>query len=853
MGFRFWGRCRNRSSSADRFQRSTGSCAPTLSAIKARSRVSIGTTRSLFVLGALVSCLLLGPNQYVSAQNPTSVTAGAPVAFHLPPDGNSILRRADWRDRGVFMSNERHYAKFMLRVKSEVSAKSDNPLSAVLELDVSRDAIGDAGLRVEINSEDHGVYRVPSTGDFGDEESWARIRIPVQKLSSGAMSVTLRPAKRLTVESDPQHTTLSAGRDLFLDLNKSTDIFWGSRKLHHLFSAVDGLPCRSQAEGTLCQFIGTSQGDSIDESIRIHNVRLTINGREADESDSTPYQAEMPVEETRRVRLTDDNVMLVEIRLRNISEQPASHSVKVQGDVDAPTFSERDGRRYYVQSGQRILGFDTSWKQDDWPQGLCAAIGFDREPDQVEIGSFGYETRFDFRLNPGEEKTMLAACGIAGSETVALEQLEQAFSAKVEQPSSSAESDTGTAAREWRPPNLTTNLVAAGPIGKARNELLKDYWYTLEPRSELPPPNGPRGWLCPSTDQISYSLLDLTWASKSQSARHLRTWVQEQDKAINWAYQARREGLILDHSVLPSPSRFALVAELHYELYRDLDLVRDLYDSLDQEARFWQAEVESEAHWTISHGLFDLSGFRRCSLASFKHDEFETRAIAAMHLLPVMKALARLAGELGKDDDRQRWQRDSERLAKRIATLPTADFGFSAEGSQTIDFNKPPIFVADLAVLLAGESLPGQSKWLQSNILNPSRFSGTGGQQNGLEHLLTFAVIPPTYEQSVVDRLDTIQLQESLIALQGLGRYARQTDRESMPQVASLLRQVLATQMAPESRFSTGYSGKFEGALSVEGPRYGAALNHVLLTEMVGIRFDSSKVVIDPLPLAASC
>ncbi|HNQ23267.1 MAG TPA: trehalase family glycosidase [Phycisphaerae bacterium] len=736
--------------------------------------------------------------------------------------------------------------------------------SAQVAVRYARDLEGTGQLQVTVDGRALGFARYANTGGWGEaEEHFAWTTLPIGELPAGRHTLRLTilppPDPRLALPDDPLHLPTCAalnatggradrnsagqGRNVVLYTGEPSQVFYATYTLGSIFSAVDGVtvrwdPDHVQVRPTRPAVVPTCV--NIDR-IEIGNLGLASYTTSA----NLGINAFHGVVEDRHVCVTQDDVIVARIRLRNSAATEVRHRIDVAGDCrQSRGWRGKPGGEKLTQRTPRgVLLVDRNVLPQTLP-GLCLAVGGSMEPRVVEADPPGtYRLLYEVEIPAGRQRELTLACAMHPEPAVAQLHLE----AVLRDPDPIL-----TNRRAWV--NFFERQVPRFRCSdRGLEELYAFRWYLLR----FSTVGGDLGYFqypvvlegrqayqtfcCYSAPFLAF---DLSWAGDGDWAfGQIATLVLAAygDGRFPWYTAPDTNRVPIHHRSGTGLSLMPLAAWKHYVVHGSLQQMRLIYPGLKKNLEWWIADRDPDGNglFVIDHQLeTGQDDLLRWPDPTLRYESVDATSYAHANLT----ALANLARVLGYADDAEHYAAYANKVAQTVNTEL-----WDATARCWRDRNPADGMPADLLPvtmfypLFAGIAQPEHLDVVRAHLLNPQGFAAA-------HPVPALSQADPRFDPSGYWMGPAWPAATSHV-LEGFATTAKTLDRTWTPAAGTLLRQAARNHLQPRADFYERYHPWTGAPLSKFRDYMHSWWIDLIIRHVVGLEPQADGgLVIDPLP-----
>ncbi|MEE2639485.1 MAG: trehalase family glycosidase [Planctomycetota bacterium] len=750
---------------------------------------------------------------------------------------------------------------------AELFFRTPKPLTpARIRFRYARQHAGDTWLSLMLDSRPLGRLRFPSTGSDGTvANGYREIDIDIGNLPAGyhrlyltvvadGMPSPVIPQTKLvaspildSVGNRNDKNAVGHGKNLAIYTGRgaSKRYFFATHELGNVFSGTDGETLSWNPDHVLLEGNSARVGQS--SELLLDTVTFEEKkGRQAESLLEFPEK----IVEQRQVCVTHEDVVVSRIWCTNLTGKKASHIIRISGD-SRRSFDWREqprGERFTEQRNGRILLIDPSVFPDTLSNGLCMAIGTSLAPSHVDISEPGsYQLQLEIDLEPGQTKTLTAACAFERSRTRALENLETALNDQyplktnrdswidfyTRQVPTFECSDPGLEELYRFRWFLLRFSTAGGDLGYFR------YPVVMEGRQAY------QTYCCYSAP---FMALDLNWSTNPRHGfGHIANmaYASYEDGRFPWYTSPRTNQVKLDHASRTGLSLLPHTAWRHYLIHQDLDLLKEVYPSMVKNCDWWlkDRDPNQDGIFDVAHqletGQDDLFRWGKEN-REMRYDAVDATSYAILN----MKATANMAKALGDRANAERLNRLANRSTESLRN-------FLWDNEQAAYFDRHPG---------SGELA---ADYLAITTFYPFFANAAGKRELGVfkRHLfdpdqfwLPYPVpaLPKSHPDYGPNRFWQGPSWPAATShvIEALAHAGKSHDRNLLPQAADLLKRAAANHMQPRADFFERYNPETGKGLSLFRDYMHSWWIDIYLQHIVGLTLgEDGSLWIDPLPL----
>lgn len=750
---------------------------------------------------------------------------------------------------------------------AELFFKTDETLKpARIRFRYARDLPGDGWIDLILDSVPIGRVRFERSGGNGTQEAhYQEVSIGIPQLKSGyhrlymtavASSVPSKPLPQTKLEPSEildrvggraDKNSAGHGKNIALYTGRGhrKRFFFATHELGNVFSLADGETLQWYPDHVLLE--GNTTCPGVESRVYIDHV--TIEQVEDKNLVKVAAPAELVIEQ-RQVCVTKDEVVVSRVWVHNQTKEPVTHRLQITGDCRR-SFDWREqpgGKRETKKIGDRVVMVDHSVFPDALTNGLCMAIGANAKVSEVKTEEAGaYRMTIEVNLQPGEIRSLVAACAFERSEAAALANLNAILGQR---------DPIAVNRRAWED-FYTTQVPTFSCSDPGLSELYSFRWYLLR----FSTAGGDLGYFkypvvmegrqayqtycCYSAPFMAF---DMNWVcDPNVGFGHIANMAHAayEDGRFPWYTSPRTNKVKLDHESRSGLSLLPHTAWRHFLIHGEKKLLAELYPAMKRNAEWWLSDRDPNGD-----GLFDVShqletGQDDLFRWGHEHREMRYDAVDASSYASLnLRATASMAKVLGKEKEAVRYQKAADKTSKALKSVL-----WDAERAAWYDRHPTTKKLATdyLAITtfypyFAGIGGKGQLDVFRKHLFNPAEFA--------LPHPIP--ALPRNHADFGATKFWEGPAWPAATShvIEALASAAKTHDRSLLPRAAELFRKAAGNHLQTRADFYERYNPLTGDGLSLFRDYMHSWWADLYIRHVAGFTIaDDGSLSIDPLPL----
>ncbi|MCK9222177.1 MAG: hypothetical protein M0Q40_06075 [Limnochordia bacterium] len=628
------------------------------------------------------------------------------------------------------------------------------------------------------------------------------------------------------------------GKNVALFTGKSSKVFYATYEMGEIFSAANGGTISWWPDHVLVS----------PEVVGVHSsARPNVNIDVLEIFEDPDREHLTKVSEVRQVCVTEDDVIVSVIHLHNPGQKVEEYELVITGDLrQAHDWREQPGGRKLTENIDGVVVLtDVSAFGEILHDGLSLAVGSTVKPETIHTHSAGtYQVVFRIPLEPGETKTLKAACAIHPNRAQALANLKRTL--KEEDPIAENR-------KSWEEfyqediPRFTSSDPGLDELYAFRWFLLRfstaggdlgffKYPVVMEGREAY------QTYCCYSAPFMAF---DMNWVvDPLVGFGHIANMclAAYEDGRFPWYTSPRTNHVPLHHQSKTGLSLLPFVAWKHYLVHGDLGLIQEIYPALAENVRWWIKDRDPDGNglFVITHqletGMDDLFRWQDPLL---RYEAIDATSYAYANL----KAVSSLAQALGNEEEAAYFVQYAQRTAQALNSLLwDEDSSCYRDRHPSTKQLASQVTITTFYPFFAGIGQNKEFGVFTEHLLNPKRF------------WLAYPV--PALSKQDPDFNPTGFWQgpawpaATSHVLEAFATSAKDFDRSYLPQAALLLRRAVNNHLRPRADFYERYNPLTGAPLSTFRDYMHSWWVDLYIRHVAGFMIeDDGTVRIDPLPL----
>lgn len=808
--------------------------------------------RRWLVLGA-VGLASLGAAQ-TNAPRPVVIEAERPLRQAGSEGEDRKAGASEGRVLGKeFGGSPGHFAEYVFKSERDIAP-------ARIRIRYARQTEGRGHLKISLDGRALSVIPVDPTGGWGDRpEQFGWLSLGVARISAGEHRLRLdvtsaerapRPAPSHLLDLVGNRTdkqTVGHGKNVALFTGASARFWYATHALGNVFSAANGQ--------TLAWY-----PDQVILSPETGNVNLDQIVIEADPDPgaaaSAPGDSGAGIGEVRQVCVTEDDVIVSRYHLTNPSSRTVTHRIEIAGDCrgSADWRGGPGGEKITRRAGDAVVLIDRNVFPEILPEGLSLAVagascatGTEKPVEVVTDVPGAYRLAFTVEVPAGQTRIVTFACAVERTEKQALANLRRVLRQK---------DPVAQNRRRWedfyekQTPRFDSSDAALNELYAFRWFLLKistaggdlgyfRYPVVMEGREAF------QTYCCYSAPFMAF---DMNWAADpAVGFGHIANMgvVAYEDGRFPWYASPRTNRVPLDHPSASGLSALPMTAWRFYQIHGGKARLAAIYPWMKKNMEWWLEDRDADGN-----GLFDVDHQLETGMDDL-HRRWRGQAPpryeaidATCYAYANLRAVAKMARELGRTADARRFDACAERSLRALNTVL-----WDAGEERWKDRNPRTGELSDYAAItmfyplfadMAGQTQMGV---VRRHLLDAERF------------WLPYPIPAISKADPEFDPVRRYWAGPSWPAatshvVEGFANASKRWNRSLMPQAAELLRRSVRNHMTPRPDFYERYDPFTGRGLSGFRDYMHSWWIDIFIRHVAGlIPQDDGSLVIDPLPM----